>query len=560
MQQWFADHVTLNGQPYTLDLDQARAVSDTHKNTLVIARAGSGKTRVIVAKVAYLVAALGYHLDEIAIFMFNRTAAAEVNARIADVKVDGISLGHFEDHSSQPAAKMLNREKSSQADTVTIASTFHKFALNVVKLQGENPAIISETDQNELIEAAIFESLKSHHLRPSPKLYQEIRQIVSSFIVRAGQKFPGAAGLQELDAAVQNYIDIHQDDPAYEQKIMLHRLSAQAFKLYLQHLSVPETDFNSLMTMATEILRDQPAPAIQRKISQLRYIMIDEYQDFSYLFYALTLAIRFLAPEAHLFAVGDDWQAINRFAGSDVDYFLHFVNYFPEDATTIPLATNYRSCRKIVEYANRYMLRNYDPQAIPAQAFNRQSGKIRSLSLQRLKFRTDDWQEDGAGDARFEDALLEMCNLSSTSSNRRNLLPATKLLKQLVKLFRRHANSEIMLLHRHNFLSCSGVTLEQLNLALKQLVLTEGIMSAEAYERQVRVMTMHKSKGLEAEVVMLLEMDPEVIFSHHPHGTIFELFGDTLAAETADQQRLIYVALTRAKQRLYLISADKNPL
>ena len=47
---WFAEHFALDGKPYTLDLDQARAVLDNHKNTLVVARAGSGKTRVIVAK------------------------------------------------------------------------------------------------------------------------------------------------------------------------------------------------------------------------------------------------------------------------------------------------------------------------------------------------------------------------------------------------------------------------------------------------------------------------------------------------------------------------------
>ncbi len=55
------------GEPYTLDEDQVRAVIDDHQNTLVIARAGSGKTRVIVAKVAYLVAHCGYQFSEIAV-------------------------------------------------------------------------------------------------------------------------------------------------------------------------------------------------------------------------------------------------------------------------------------------------------------------------------------------------------------------------------------------------------------------------------------------------------------------------------------------------------------
>lgn len=108
VQDWFSEHVKLDGEPYTLDLDQARAVADQHYNTLVVARAGSGKTRVIVAKVAYLVRYCRVSLDEIAIFMFNRAAAAEVNQRIAAVVVDG-----------QPLA----------STTPQVASTFHKYAL-----------------------------------------------------------------------------------------------------------------------------------------------------------------------------------------------------------------------------------------------------------------------------------------------------------------------------------------------------------------------------------------------------------------------------------------------
>ena len=73
-------------------------------------------------------------------------------------------------------------------------------------------------------------------------------------------------------------------------------------------------------------------------------------------------------------------------------------------------------------------------------------------------------------------------------------------------------------------------------------------------------MTMHKSKGLESDIVILLEFNQEIVHGSHPHATIFQLFGDTRAAEVADQHRLIYVALTRAKHRLYLLSTDREPL
>ena len=69
VKDWFRQHVRLDSQPYTLDLEQAQAVQDFHKNTLVTARAGSGKTRVIVAKVAYLVAKHALKLNQIKIFI-----------------------------------------------------------------------------------------------------------------------------------------------------------------------------------------------------------------------------------------------------------------------------------------------------------------------------------------------------------------------------------------------------------------------------------------------------------------------------------------------------------
>ena len=191
VQAWFEEHVTLFGEPYTLDEDQVRAVIDDHQNTLVIARAGSGKTRVIVAKVAYLVAHCGYQFSEIAVFMFNRTAAAEVNERIAAIKVDGKSL------------------LSNKKESVRVASTFHKFALDLVKLAGEKPQILNEAENALLIRQALEQSLSASHHSTSKREFQNILGIIRNFINRAGQKFPGQAGIETLREEVQIYTEQH---------------------------------------------------------------------------------------------------------------------------------------------------------------------------------------------------------------------------------------------------------------------------------------------------------------------------------------------------------------
>lgn len=547
IQKWFAEHVTLEGEPYTLDLDQARAASDLHKNTLVTARAGSGKTRVIVAKTAFLVAYQGLPLSQIAIFMFNRAAAAEVNQRIGAVKVDGHSLLEF---SGQTASEL-----------VQVASTFHKFALDTVWQAKKQPQIISEAAQDLLIEQSLTQALAEKKL--SLGAYRELLAIVKGFIARAGQKFPGKSHLPQLDQAVKTACKALRDqlvvDQADKQKIFYHEISLKTFRLYLEKLQSPLLDFNLLMDQATKLLEqakdDARLKALYRNIAALEYIMIDEYQDFSYLFYALTMAIRNLTPVAHLFAVGDDWQAINRFAGSDVDYFINFAQYFPEDCTNIPLATNYRSAKRIVEHANHYMLTRYDPDALPALAHSKKKGKIKVVNPERQKFDRKDIEEDGLGDGRFLQALAR----ASGQPVQAIPLAAGQFLKQLCKICKKHRHADIMLLHRHNFTSFCNINLEQLQDALRDILISEQIFSFANFDHQVRSMTMHKSKGLESTVVILLEINREIISASHPHATIFGIFGDTLAAEKADQQRLMYVALTRAKKYLYIMSSDQDP-
>lgn len=524
---WFAAHFMLDGKPYTLDLDQAGAVLDTHKNTLVTARAGSGKTRVIVAKVAYLIATGQMRSSEIVAFMFNRTAAAEVNERIAKVEFDG-----------RPIAQ----------EEIKIASTFHKFALDLLKLSGARPEIISEAEHDQLVRQALRCALAAQQQRVANREFEELLQIITGFVARSGQKYAGAEGLAELRRQVADYATRQTD----ADKVRLHQIALATFENYLSGQHGSKTDFNNLMHQASELLQAAPQPVLAR-VASFRMILIDEYQDFSKLFLDLVQALRGNCPSARLFAVGDDWQAINRFAGSDVEYFINFARYFPEDATNIPLMTNYRSCRRIVENANDYMLKHYDPTASRAVPFNRQSGKIVRRNPERTRFNASDIHEDGLGDGRYQLALRQ------ASAARVQDTSAARLLKAVAKILRQNRRSEIMLLHRHNFTTFTGVTLEGFYQALAQFADAEGIMSRANFERQVRCMTMHKSKGLEAEVVILLEANRDLVLGHHPNADLWELFSDNAAIEKADQHRLLYVAMTRAKRKLYVLSVDKRP-
>ena len=97
-------------------------------------------------------------------------------------------------------------------------------------------------------------------------------------------------------------------------------------------------------------------------------LLIDEFQDFSKLFYKLIISIKKYNPNLKLYCVGDDWQAINGFAGSDLKYFENFKNIFNNSETveTSNLLYNYRSGKSIVGVGNRIMYNR----GVPAKAYN----------------------------------------------------------------------------------------------------------------------------------------------------------------------------------------------
>jgi hypothetical protein len=150
-------------------------------------------------------------------------------------------------------------------------------------------------------------------------------------------------------------------DPEPRNRIF-HQLALRAYGEYEQLLGAGNAmDFDDLMAMAAdEVLANGAAATIalsQDKvvaIRDLRWLLLDEFQDFSELYFRLIDAIRKANPDIRLVAVGDDWQAINSFAGAQLKFFEKFADYFPA-AGRVGISTNYRSAGMIVGAGNRIM-------------------------------------------------------------------------------------------------------------------------------------------------------------------------------------------------------------
>ncbi len=442
VQHWFKDHIKDNNYPYTLDKNQAKIVCDSHQNTLVTARAGSGKTRTIVAKITYLLAHENIRPEEIIVFAFNKKACQEINERLTKITFNDTPLFN-------------NPPK--------IATTFHAFAYQI--LGGK------QTLKNRLV--ILDETDTRFSEQPS------------QFITRAEQQF-----FQDYNKLSEEIS--HLDDPDLKAKLQKEFTILEQYHQELR--TKDQLNFNQLIAAAAKKLK-------RVRETPYQYIFIDEYQDFSLLFLTLTKSLRKTCPNAHLLCVGDDWQAINRFAGSDVEYFTHFEKYFQKDCIKLFIPTNYRSGKRIVRNANFFMSK-----ALKDYAGCKAKNKIRSK------------------------IYYQKCENYSVA---------------VESIIRSNPKKSIKILSRNN-------NLRYKNLSLEAFVSNLSISNAD-----VSFSTIHKSKGLEADIVILLEIDPEKFPSKDKTSGLYEIFGDTPTTTFADEARLFYVALTRAKEKLYIMS--KNP-
>lgn len=568
VQKWFHESVTYEGKSYEIDYEQAAAVADESLNTIVVARAGSGKTRTLVAKIVYLVARCGVKPDEIMAFVFNANAAREINDRLTKMAVDG---------------KVIMND-------VGIANTFHAFARGIVyrvwrRGQGRGKILAGEKEEyvfaivNEMVKLGswrrkICRFIKDNQDNNSVQLSEnELRGfagMMTIFVNRAQQKYLG--GEISVNEAANRYLTSHEAD---EREKLFVELGVECFRRYHWHLvndkhnlaefSEYGTDFNLIVSWASKIIESRRR-GIMEVLANKKYLLIDEYQDFSQLFLKAIWAIRSVAKEARLFVVGDDWQAINRFAGSDVEYFKSFEKYFGEVAdddgevainscgvnkcAKFEITTNYRCDRSVVATARKFMKKSMGENG-QFRAFSRANGKVLIVNPRE----TEVGYALVPYDLRIsvKDRILrEAVERMGAKVVKKSMVRCLKTVIQVIEASLKYDN--ILILHRNNETNIGGVSLAGFRKGLMWGLDRLGILSEREFDERVQIMTMHKSKGLEADVVIILEVDVGVIPKTHPDTVLYGLFGETQEVALDDQKRLFYVAMTRAKHRLYIMS------
>jgi superfamily I DNA/RNA helicase len=292
----------------SLNPAQVQAVTTTEGPLLVLAGAGTGKTRVIVYRIAYLLSQ-GVGPDQVLAVTFTNKAAREMQARVAEL-VHGEAAGR-----------------------ITVG-TFHSFCCRLLRQHirrlGYSPrfSIASEAYQTGLVRNVMAElGFSGEGCDPGAWL---------DLISKAKSSLRGPAEMRESDWPRAADVAL-----VYEQ--------------YQQRLKDMDLlDFDDLLMLVHQLWRDHP-DLLEEHRQRFRYLLIDEYQDTNLVQFQLMATLA--RPRCNLCVVGDDDQSIYGWRGADLGNILEFERHFP-GATVVRLEQNYRSTDTILQAANAVIARN----------------------------------------------------------------------------------------------------------------------------------------------------------------------------------------------------------
>lgn len=298
-----------------LNESQWGAVRECEHPLLVIAGAGSGKTRVLTYKIAYLLER-GYAPWEVLALTFTNKAAKEMNERISSIVGVGKSRGLW-------------------------SGTFHSIFARILRAESQfigfesNFTIYDSSDARSLIKSIIKElKLDDKTYKPS-KVQGRISDAKNRLMLP--QVYAADTHMTSRDAR-DNMPDVHRIYTEYFKRCRTSRAM----------------DFDDLL-LYTFLLFDKAEEVRKKYAQRFRYILVDEYQDTNYAQHAIVNLLT--KDNHHICVVGDDAQSIYSFRGANIDNILQFNRQYPE-AITLKLERNYRSTQIIVDAANSIIRHN----------------------------------------------------------------------------------------------------------------------------------------------------------------------------------------------------------
>lgn len=388
-----------------------------------------------------------------------------------------------------------------------------------------NDTVLIECYAYEKFDGVLLENLKEELIEKDVKLTPKTTKELWEQVSADGDSI--LDGVIELFETVINLIKSNGYTIATVRQLNIGNSNAQnnnmvlsllepIFNAYCNYLSEhKEIDFNDMINMATKYVEQG------KYVSPYKYVIVDEYQDISKARYSLLCSMR-ESNDYDLFCVGDDWQSIYRFAGSDIGYILNFEQYWGSTEIS-KIETTYRFTQKLIEISGNFIMQN------PVQIKKSIKGKNDTVGF----------------------ALGEISGYTDKFA-------IEFMAKKLEDLPR---DSSVFFIGRYSFdaklLSDSGLFECRYNNV-------SGFVEVKYRKRtdlKMNFITAHKSKGLQADYIFIINNKKSRMGfpSKIQDAAILNLLLDNCDQYPyTEERRLFYVALTRAKKKAFLVTVKNQ--
>ena len=429
---------------------------------MIVAGAGSGKSLTMIGKIRYLIERKGIKEDEILCISFTRDASNNLEKNI----------------------------KKNYNYSIKVY-TFHKLSLEILKSKKYN--ICPRDLLNYIIDEYFYMNRHDSYMNFKIKKILCMIDMPYTNILKSKR-------LENFKKLIFTFINLFKTNNYNLSDFLkmngnkdIFRIIIDIYILYKEELESTNTvDFNDMIRLATKYVN-------KYGIKKYKYIIVDEYQDTSYIRYLLLKEI-INKTGAKIVCVGDDYQSIYRFNGCNINMFLNFKKYFGY-SKILKINNTYRNSQELINVAGKFIMKN------KRQLYKRLVSKKRISKPIKIMY----------GD---------------------------NLKKLLDKVIKEHKN--ILVLGRNNF---------DID---KYFKLNNGFIHYKG--KNIKYLTIHSSKGLEEDVVVIINLKDSVLGIPNKiiDNRILKNVNNNIDIYPYEEERrLFYVALTRTRSNVYLL-VDKN--
>lgn len=465
--EFYLDHLFDHVDP-TIHLDdEQKKVVTTEGDLLVIAGAGSGKTTTMVAKVKYLIEIKNVDPKEILLISYTNKATEELKERIMNQFHLPISILTFH---------KLGMILLKQKQTITIKSDIHQIINE----------IITEMKKERQWKRKIFLFARKYKKEKQSSLSRISEQFIKNY------KMKGRPPLSSLNLSNFWKKFFNELITRYDNKMRLHQW----------------IDFEDMILEATKLIQNETIAF------PYRYIIVDEYQDISKDRFLMLRAIK-KKFDVYLIVVGDDWQSIFGFSGSEIQLFTQFQKFFP-NSKQLKITNTYRNSQELIDIAGNFVMKN-------SMQIKKQLTSPKHISNPIL--------------------LIPYTNQYSTSLK--------KILSYIATL---RDYSTVFLLGRYH----QDFVIEDIPF----LEFRHSRIYCPLYPNlKIEFLTIHSAKGLGADEVIVLNGNGGIYgfpTNKKTDPILKKVESIDQSYPYAEERRLFYVALTRTKNHVFILYSKKN--